>query len=120
MNLSEREWTVLDALWKTNGASLGVLVNELLRETGWSRNTVLTYLTRMEAKGLVNIDKASSPHIYRATVDRENCRKKERRSFLNRVYKGSAGDLIAAFLKEETISKEERDRLRKILDDMEV
>ena len=120
MNLSEREWTVLDALWKTGGASLGVLVNELLCETGWSRNTVLTYLTRMEAKGLVSIDKEASPHVYRATVDRENCRKKERRSFLNRVYKGAAGDLIAAFLKEEPISKEERDRLRKILDDMEV
>ena len=53
MNLSEREWTVLNALWKTNGAELGVLVNELYKETGWNRNTVHTYLTRMEAKGLV-------------------------------------------------------------------
>ena len=33
---------------------------------------------------------------------------------------GSAGDLIAAFLKEEPISQEEREKLRKILDDMEV
>ena len=48
MNLSEREWTVLNALWKTDGAELGVLVNELYKETGWNRNTVLTYLTRME------------------------------------------------------------------------
>ena len=120
MNLSEKEWIVLNTLWKTDGAELGAIVNALFEETKWSRNTVLTYLTRMEAKGLVGIDKDSSPHIYRATVDRENCRKKERRSFLNRVYKGSAGDLIAAFLKEEPISKEERDRLRKILDDMEV
>ena len=55
MNLSEREWTVLNALWKTNGAELGVLVNELYKETGWNRNTVHTYLTRMEAKGLVYI-----------------------------------------------------------------
>ena len=40
MNLSEREWTVLNALWKTKGAELGVLVNELYKETGWNRNTV--------------------------------------------------------------------------------
>lgn len=120
MNLSEREWTVLNALWKTDGTELGELVTALFEETKWNRNTVLTYLTRMEAKGLVTIDKEASPHIYRATVDRESCRKKERRSFLNRVYKGSAGDLIAAFLKEEPISKEERDQLRKLLDDMEV
>lgn len=120
MNLSEKEWTVLNALWKTDGAELGTLVGELFEETKWSRNTVLTYLTRMEAKGLVTIDKESSPHVYRAMIDRESCRKKERRSFLNRVYKGAAGDLIAAFLKEESISKEERERLRKLLDDMEV
>lgn len=120
MNLSEREWTVLNALWKTNGAELGVLVNELYKETGWNRNTVHTYLTRMEAKGLVCINKEVAPHIYCALIDRESCQQKERHSFLNRVYSGSAGDLIAAFLKEEPISQEEREKLRKILDDMEV
>ncbi len=120
MNLSEREWTVLNALWETDGAELGELVNALYPQTKWSRNTVLTYLTRMEAKGLVKIDKAVSPHLYRATIDRESCQQKERQSFLNRVYSGSTGDLIAAFLKEERISQEEIENLRKILDDMEV
>ena len=120
MKLSEREWTVLNALWETDGAELGVLVTKLDENTGWSRNTVLTYLTRMEAKGLVWIDKETYPHIYHATLDRESCQQQERQSFLHRVYSGSAGELIAAFLKEEPISPEERERLRKILDDMEV
>ena len=74
----------------------------------------------MEAKGLVCIDKETYPHLYRAALDRENCRKQEMKSFLDRVYSGSAGDLIAAFLKEERISSEERERLKKLLDDMEV
>ena len=120
MNLSDREWTVLNALWKTGGAELGVLVNELYQVTGWNRNTVHTYLTRMEAKGLVRINKDVAPHIYCAMIDRERCQQRERQSFLSRVYSGSAGDLIAAFLKEEPISQEEREKLRKILDDMEV
>ncbi len=120
MKLSEREWTVLGALWESGGAELGELVNRLYEQTQWNRNTVLTYLTRMEAKGMVRIDKEVSPHRYYATLDKESCRKKERKSFLSRVYSGSAGDLIAAFLKEETISAEERERLRKLLDDMEV
>lgn len=120
MKLSEREWTVLNALWETGGAELGTLVNVLFSQTEWNRNTVLTYLTRMENKGLVRIDKETSPHIYYAVLDRESCQQKERQSFLNRVYSGSAGELIAAFLKEEPISQAERERLRKILDDMEV
>lgn len=120
MILSDREWTVLNALWETGGAELGTLVNVLFPHTKWNRNTVLTYLTRMESKGLVKIDKAASPHIYYAVLDRESCQQKERRSFLNRVYSGSAGELIAAFLKEEPISEAEREKLRKLLDDMEV
>ena len=118
--LSDREWTVLDALWQTGGAELGQLVEALRPHTGWNRNTVLTYLPRMEAKGLVAIDKESSPHRYRAALDRADCQARERRSFLQRVYRGSAGDLIAAFLKEETISPQEREQLRQLLDEMEV
>ncbi len=120
MNLSDREWTVLNALWETDGAELGEIVNKLYPQTKWNRNTVLTYLTRMETKGLVTIDKDVSPHLYHATIDRESCQQKERESFLNRVYSGSTGDLIAAFLKEERISQEEIDALRQILDNMEV
>ena len=120
MKLSDREWTVLDALWRTGGVELGDLVATLYGDTGWNRNTVLTYLTRMEAKGLVEICKEQYPHVYRAAVEREQCRKQERQSFLHRVYKGAAGDLIAAFLKEEKITPEERERLRRMLDDMEV
>lgn len=120
MKLSEREWTVLRALWETGGTELGTLVQRLQPETGWSRNTVLTYLTRMEAKGLVAIDKTAAPHRYRAVPDQESCRTQERKSFVERVYSGSTGDLIAAFLKEEQITPEERERLRRLLDEMEV
>lgn len=120
MRLSDREWTVLNVLWESGGAELGTLVTLLHPHTAWSRNTVLTYLTRMEAKGLVRIDKDVNPHVYYAVLDREQCQQQERQSFLHRVYSGSAGDLIAAFLKEEPISSEEREKLRKMLDDMEV
>lgn len=120
MNLSEREWTVLGALWETDGSELGTLVNTLSPKTKWSRNTVLTYLTRMEAKGLVTIDKSVTPHIYRAACDKESCRRNERKSFLERVYSGSANDLIAAFLKEEKISQKELKELKKLIDEMEV
>lgn len=118
--LSEREWTVLEVLWQTEGAELGTLVERLAPQTGWNRNTVLTYLTRMENKGLVRIDKEASPHRYQAAVDRETCQAQERQSFLKRVYQGAAGDLIAAFLKEEPISPQEREKLRQLLDEMEV
>ncbi len=120
MSSSEREWTVLRALWDSGGSELGPLVETLRPATGWSRNTVFTYLTRMEAKGLVSIDKESNPHVYRAAVDRAACQAQARRGFLDQVYQGAAGELVAAFLRESPISAQERDELRRLLDEMEV
>ena len=120
MKLSEREWTVLDALWRCGEAELGTVVGIMHPATGWNRNTVLTYLTRMEGKGLVTIHKDRNPHTYCAALNREACQAQARQSFLKRVYGGSRGDLIAAFLKEKPISHEEVESLRKILDEMEV
>lgn len=119
-DLSEREWMVLSALWDSGGDTLGSLTEALRPKAGWSRNTVLTYLTRMEAKGLVSIDKSGCPHRYRAALGRADCQARERESFLQRVYRGSAGDLVAAFLKEQRLSPGEREELRRLLDEMEV
>lgn len=121
--LSDAELNVMNVLW--SGAaegdfSLGEIVDALKPATGWSRNTVHTYLTRMENKGLVIIDRSSEPHRYGAAVSREDCAKRERSNLLDKLYGGAAGDLIVAFLKESKLSEEERDRLRQLLDEMEV
>lgn len=120
MKLSDKEWLVLGVLWDKEGGTLGTITQALQERTHWSRNTVLTYLTRMEAKGLVTIEGSGYPRVYRAAMDREACRAKARGSFLEQVYRGAAGDLVAAFLKENPISETERDKLRRLLDEMEV
>lgn len=120
MKLSEKEWHVLEVLWQSGGSELGEIVIKLKASTGWSRNTVHTYLTRMEAKNLVYIDKNAAPHIYKAAVSKYECQKNERRNFLHQVYNGNAGDMISAFLKEEKITDEEREKLKNLLDNMEV
>ena len=119
--LTDGEWQVLCVLWDAEeGRTLGQVVEALRPRTGWSRNTALTYLTRMEAKGLVDIRKEDFPHRYRAAVSREDCAAAERRGLLERAYQGSAGKLVAAFLKDEKLTPQERDELRKLLDEMEV
>lgn len=120
VKLSDREWLVLGVLWDSGGAALGELTQALREDTGWNRNTVLTYLTRMEAKGLVRIDKEGYPRLYRAALSRADCQAQARDSFLKQVYRGATGDLVAAFLKEKPISPEERAELRRLLDEMEV
>ncbi|MBQ3257594.1 MAG: BlaI/MecI/CopY family transcriptional regulator [Oscillospiraceae bacterium] len=119
MKLTEAEWSVLEILWSGERFSLKEIAEPLQERNGWSKNTVHTYLTRMEQKGLVDIDKTNRKP-YAASVSREQCARRERDELLTKVYGGRTGDLVAAFLKETKISQSEVDRLRKLLDDMEV
>lgn len=119
MKLSGSEWAIMDILWTGEQFALKDITGALVEINGWSRNTVHTYLKRMEAKGLVSIEKGSQKP-YSAAVSKEECAKEERQELLSKVYDGSAGDLLVAFLKESHISAKERDRLRKLLDEMEV
>lgn len=119
MKLSEAEWSVLNILWSGSHFSLKEITTALQEVNGWNKNTVHTYLTRMEKKGLVSIER-SLDKPYSAAVTKEFCARNERTELLDKVYGGATGDLIAAFLKETTISTAERNRLKKMLDDMEV
>jgi len=119
MKLSEAEWSVLNILWSGSHFSLKEITTALQEVNGWNKNTVHTYLTRMEKKGLVSIER-SLDKPYSAAVTKEFCARNERTELLDKVYGGATGDLIAAFLKESTISTGERNRLKKMLDDMEV
>ena len=116
MKLSESEWAVLEILWSGDSFSLKEITTAINK---WNKNTVYTYLTRMEAKGLVAIDRTQAKPYF-AAVSREDCERNERNELLNKVYGGATGNLIAAFLKESKISKQERERLKQMLDDMEV
>ncbi len=57
MRLTDAEWAVLEALWGGERFALGEVASALGESMGWNKNTVYTYLTRMAAKGLVNIDR---------------------------------------------------------------
>lgn len=116
MRLTDAEWDVLEVLWSSERFTLGEITAALQK---WSKNTVYTYLTRMETKGLVAIDR-TLPKPYSAAVLREDCARKERNELLNKVYGGAAGELIAAFIKDTAISQEEVERLKKMLEEMEV
>lgn len=117
--VTEAEWAVLEFLWQGDVFLLGEVYAALQKSTQWSRNTLHTYLTRMEKKGLVRIARESEPHRYGAAVSHADCEQEERAAFVQKVYGGSTGALLTAFLRDSKISTEERARLRRLLDEME-
>lgn len=118
--LSDAELTVMEVLWQKDFMVLGEIVDALKEKTKWSRNTVHTYLTRMDKKGFVYINKDKEPHQYSYLLSKEEYSQSERERLLHNIYQGDVGGLITAFLKESKITAEEKERLNKLLDEMEV
>ena len=122
--MTDNEWRILEALWSNGPLTLGALLDALSQApvspaSSWSRNTLHTYLTRMAAKGMIQMDDGY-PHRYAAALERQHYADAQRRALVDRVYHGSAGKLIAAFVKDGSLTEADRSELRRMLDEMEV
>ena len=115
--ISDSEWPVLQLLWENGSMTQPQMMQKLSRD--WNKNTVHTFLARLEKKGLVTIDKTCNPHQYTAAVKQEDCVYQEKQSFLNKVYQGSVGKLISSFLQDGALSQQEIAELRTLLDTMD-
>ena len=114
--ITESEWQLMEVLWQDE-VTQPQLMEQL--DTRWNKNTVHTFLTRLCSKGYVEVDKQRTPHVYRAMVSREECEKQERENFLQRVYRGSVGNMVAAFVKDGQLTEEEVEALKRLLNGKE-
>ncbi len=113
--ITESEWQLMELVWQ------GIVTQpQMMEQLGkkWNKNTVHTFLTRLCTKGCLEVDKECSPHVYRAIVCREECERQERQSFLQRVYRGSVGSMVASFVRDSQLSEQEVDELRKLLENV--
>ena len=53
ISLSDSEWKLMNRLWERSPMTIMELTAALRAETGWAKNTVITMLSRLEAKGAV-------------------------------------------------------------------
>ena len=53
IDLSNSEWKLMNRLWQTAPMTITELTAALREDTGWSKNTVITMLSRLEGKEAV-------------------------------------------------------------------
>ena len=115
--ITESEWQIMELVWNSSGITQPQLM-ELL-ENKWNKNTVHTFLKRLCDKGYLQVVKEVSPHRYIPLISRADCEKEERRSFLERIYQGSASRMVASLVREGGLTKKEISELRRLLEKIE-
>ena len=116
ISLSDNEWKLMGRLWERSPRTITELTADLREETGWSENTIITMLSRLEAKGAVRHEEGARAKAYYPAVDRETAARAETESFLGKVYGGSLGLLVSAMVESRALTEEDLAELSAILE----
>ena len=74
-------------------------------------------LKRLVKKGALKFQAEGKRYLYRPAVTREACVRVESRSFVQRVFGGQVSSVLAHFVEDSKLSKEEIEKLRRLLDE---
>ena len=115
--ISDAEWLVMQTVWGRSPITAAEVIEALAPATTWKPKTTMTLLNRLVKKGVLGFEKKGRAYHYHPLVEQDECVKAENRSFLQRVYGGALKPMLADFLEEADLSKEDIEELKQMLDE---
>ena len=117
INISESEWTVMEYLWNNPMVTI-TEIRKALSSTGWSDSTIKTLVRRLVSKNAVAINDEAATFRYYPLLTQQECRLKETKSFINRVYDGSVSMLVTNLAADSNLSERETEELLALIEKM--
>lgn len=114
---TKAEMEILQALWQLGSATVRQIHEQIGRETAYT--TVLKMLQIMTEKGMVTRESHDRAHVYKAKITRKRATGAFMEELVERVFGGSAQQLVIQALSSRKTSPEELKEIRKILDKLE-
>jgi BlaI family transcriptional regulator, penicillinase repressor len=113
------ELEILHVLWERGPSTVREVHDAISAKKPLGYTTVLKLLQIMTAKGLVRRDEQERAHVYEAWQPAEKTKRQIAADMLQRVFDGSASELMLHALAERRSSKQEIAELRRLLDEYE-
>ncbi len=115
--LTEREWELMDALWAAGQATATDLQQRLQASRGWAYSTVKTMLDRLVDLGFVKARRVGNVYEYSPKSKRPTVVGKLVDNVTERFFGGAAAPFIQTLIERNSLTVEEVDQLRKMLDE---
>jgi len=110
--ISDSELEVMRILWReARPLSFTEIRKELETTTDWKKSTMQTLLTRLRDKGIVRTHEHYVT-LYTANITEEEHVQEEGQNFLNKLFGGSAKNLLAALHRGGKLNQNDVDDLR--------
>jgi BlaI family transcriptional regulator, penicillinase repressor len=117
---TKRELEILQILWQRGKSTVRNVHEDLNKTTSVGYTSVQKIMQIMFEKKLVTRNEATQTHIYEATSNAETTQDEVVTDVLDRVFGGSAMNLVARALSARPVSKKELGKIRKLLESVEV
>lgn len=113
--ISDSELEIMKVLWDAeNALPLSEIRRKLLDSTTWEDSTIKTLLRRLHAKGVV-LQEKRNVFYYSAGLSRAEYEEFCTKSLIDRLYHGSARNLVASLVQDHQLTAEDLEELRAIL-----
>ena len=113
------ELEILRVLWSRGPSTVREVHEALSEKKSLGYTTVLKLLQIMTAKGTVRRNETQRAHVYEAGLPAEQTKRQLAGDMLQRVFEGSASQLMMYALAGRKASQEEIAELRRLLDEYE-
>lgn len=117
IKLFDSELKVMEVLWKNGNLTAGHISKILKEEIGWNRNTTYTVIKKCIEKGA--IERSEPKFTCKAMISKEDVQAYETEELIERVFDGSKNKFFAALLSEKTLTHDELQQLKDLIDQME-
>ncbi len=117
--VTDGELSILQVLWDRGEATSREITAALHDEaTDPKMASVQKLIERLEAKGCVERDRRERAHRFRPLVSRERFLRSRLQSLADRLCDGAVVPLVTTLLRSERLPKEDREELRKLVEDL--
>jgi predicted transcriptional regulator len=114
IKLFDSELKVMEVLWREGDTTAKRIAEILGQEISWSKTTTYTIIKRCLEKGA--IERIEPNFVCHPLVTIEEAREFETTELINKMYDGAADLLVASLLGGKILSKEEIERLTKLVE----
>ena len=118
LTLTNGEHRIMEVIWARGSATVADVVEALKGKDAYT--TILTLMRILKAKGYLTSRKEGRAFVFVPRVDRDTVARKAVNQLLSKFFAGSPSELVLSFLREEELTPQELDAIkRKIMDSSE-
>ena len=117
LTLTNAEHRIMEVVWAHGSATVADVVEALEDKDAYT--TILTLMRILKVKGYLSSRKERRAFVFVPKVDRNTVARKAVHQLLSKFFAGSPSELVLAFLREEELTPEELEVIKKKIMDSE-